>query len=494
MFNIKVKDTYHGSTIIYPLFEKRLSIPKHQENLDALVKNDLFKGEKGSVYKVSLNCKDELNHLIFVGLGPYSDNYMEALRLAIGSGFKEAKSTKKQTVGIYLEEKLQCKECISNVASSLIMADYSFDKYLSKKAKNTVDEVILFGNNLIHFDVSVDEGIVLGEMTNLSRTLGNEPGDVINPETLSAEAVSLGEKSGFKVEVFEEDKIKELKMEAFLAVSHGSSYKPKLIVMEYFGDEDGPVLGLVGKGITFDSGGLSLKPSNSMLTMQGDMSGAGSVIAAMGAIAKLKLKVNVIGVIAACDNSVSAASYRPNDIIRSRSGKTIFIGNTDAEGRLTLIDALDYIITEKKVDKVIDIATLTGAAEIALGQKIAAVITNNDKFLSEITDASKKTGERVWELPHDEDFLKSIESPYADLTNSGGRYGGTITAGLFLGSVTSSLPWIHIDIAGPSWTEEASGYFSKGATGFGTRLLYQIAKDFNKDAVKEDEDTDENKN
>lgn len=479
MVDIKIKEDYQGSTIIYPLFENRLSIPGYQENLDALVKNDLFKGEKGSLYRVSLNCKEQMNHLIFVGLGKYEDNYMEALRTAVGSGFKEAKGTKRKTVGIYLEEKLQCKDCISNISSSVVMADYSFDKYLSKKNKNEVEEVILFGKNLINLPDSLKEGLILGEMTNLSRSLGNEPGDIINPQALSEEAVKLGKTCGFKVTVYNEEEIKALNMEAFLAVSRGSSFKPKLIVMEYFGAEDGPVLGLVGKGVTFDSGGLSLKPAGSMLTMQGDMSGAGSVIAAMGAISQLKLKVNVIAVVAACDNSVSGASYRPNDIIKSRSGKTIFIANTDAEGRLTLIDALDYIITEKKVDKVIDIATLTGAAEIALGQKIAAAITNDDNFLKEIGEASKKTGERIWELPHDDDFLKLIESPYADLTNSGGRFGGTITAGLFLGVVVGSVPWVHIDIAGPSWSEEATGYLSKGATGFGTRLLYQIAKDFN---------------
>lgn len=477
MLNIKIKENYQGKTIIYPLFQDRLNIPLHQENLDNLIKGELFKGEKGSSYRVSLNCQEEFSHLIFVGLGKSSEEFMESLRQAVGTAFKEAKNTKKQTVGIYLEEKLQGEEALLNIAASLEMADYSFDKYISKKEKVFIEEVVLFGKNLLARDASLAEGQLLGEMTRLSRNLANEPGDVINPETLSEEAIKLGRKNGFKTTVFGRDEISELKMEAFLAVSRGSAFEPKLIVMEYYGDEGGPVLGLVGKGITFDSGGLSIKPAASMLTMQGDMSGAASVISAMGAISQVKLKINVVAVVAACDNSVSGASFRPNDIIRSRSGKSVFIANTDAEGRLTLIDAVDYIITEKKVDKVVDIATLTGAAEIALGQKIAAVLTNNDGFLNEVKSAAKKTGERVWELPHDEDFLKLIESPYADLTNSGGRFGGTITAGLFIGSVVGSTPWVHIDIAGPSWSEENSGYLSKGATGFGTRLLYQLAKD-----------------
>lgn len=479
MIDIKIKEDYQGRTIIYPLFENRLTIPNYQENLEALIENDLFNGENGSLYRINLNHKKQMNHLIFVGLGKYKDGYMDALRIAVGNGLKEAKRIKIKSIGIYLEEKLQCKDCISNISSSVVMADYSFDKYLSKKNKNKVEEIILFGNNLINLPDSINEGLTLGEMTNLSRRLGNEPGNIINPESLSDEAIKLGKKCGFKVKVHNEKEIKNLKMNAFLAVSQGSFFKPRFILMEYFGDEGGPVLGLVGKGITFDSGGLSLKPASSMLTMQGDMSGAGSVIATIGAISKLKLKVNVVAVVAACDNSISGNSYRPNDIIKSRSGKTIFIANTDAEGRLTLIDALDYIITEKKVDKVIDIATLTGAAEIALGKKIAAAITNNNNFLQAVTKASKKTGERIWELPHDDDFLELIKSPYADLTNSGGKFGSTITAGLFLGTVIGSVPWVHIDIAGPSWSEEDSGYFSKGATGFGVRLIYQIAKDFN---------------
>jgi len=473
---VKLQKSYNGFIHIYPLFKNDLKIDGFQDILDTLIMKELFKGEKNTIHHTSTYYSNNLVHHIFIGLGDTNDDYMETLRYGIANACKKASTLKEANVGIYLPSQLINGEALENITTAITLSTYSFNKYQSKKKETTLTDYILVGPGLNVFKKNVDEGRLLGEMTILSRELGNEPGDVINPETLATSAVSLGNNSGFKVDVYDRSEIEKLRMNAFLAVSQGSSYGPKLIVMEYIGNKGGELLGFVGKGITFDSGGLSIKPANSMLTMQGDMIGAGSVIATMGAIASMKLKVNVVAVVAACDNSVSAKSYRPNDILTSRSGKTIFITNTDAEGRLTLIDALDYIITEKNVDRVVDIATLTGAAEVALGQKIAAVITNNDDFMNDLKIAAKETGERVWELPHDEDFMKLIESPYADLNNSGGRFAGTITAGLFLGSVVGDTPWLHIDIAGPSWSDEGDGYFSKGATGYGTRLLYKLVK------------------
>ena len=481
---IKLQTSYEGNINIYPLFKNDLVIDDFQNILNTLIKKELFKGEKNTLHHVTVHHGSDLKHHIFIGLGESSDNYMEVLRNGIGNACKKAAALKETDAAIILPSSLINGDVLENIATSIILSQYSFNKYQTKKKDKLIEDFIILGNGLDIYQSNIDEGILLGEMTVLSRELANEPGDIVNPETLAVSAVSLGESSGFKVDVYDRKQIEKLRMNAFLAVSQGSAYKPKLIVMEYMGNKGGDIVGLVGKGITFDSGGLSIKPANSMLTMQGDMSGAASVIAAMGAIASRKLKVNVVAVVAACDNSVSGNSYRPNDIITSRSGKSIFISNTDAEGRLTLIDALDYILTEKKVDKVVDIATLTGAAEVALGQKIAAVISNNEDFMGELKIAARETGERVWELPHDEDFMKLIETPYADLNNSGGRFAGTITAGMFLGSVVGETPWLHIDIAGPSWTEEADGYFSKGATGYGTRLIYKLIKNsVSKDAL-----------
>ena len=474
---IKINSEYNGRIDIHLFFKDQLVLEGRQDLLDELKAKGLFTGEKGSLCHWPYLDKGELRHLILAGLGSREGSFQEPLRMAVASAYKKACSLKENTAAFHLSKELIDGESLANIATAIVLGSYTFDKYLSKKKFTPLEEVFLLGEGLERQQGRIDEGILLGEMTCLSRDLANEPGDMISPEILAISAASLGESQGFKVEIFDEDEIEKLGMNAFLAVGRGSAYEPRLIVMEYIGNPGGETIGLVGKGITFDSGGLSIKPASSMLTMHGDMSGAASVIAAMGAIAGMKLAVNVTAVVAACENAVSGDSFRPNDILSSRSGKTIFISNTDAEGRLTLIDALDYILTEKKVDRVVDIATLTGAAEIALGQKIAAVVTNDDSFMADLRKSSAATGERVWELPHDEDFLKLIESPYADLNNSGGRYGGTITAGLFLGSVVGSTPWLHIDIAGPSWTEESEGYFSKGATGYGTRLLYRLVRD-----------------
>lgn len=477
---ITIKETYQGPLLLYPVFSDHPTAEGHQEILDRLLRSEKFIGEKNTLFLTTEGVGNSIKTLLFFGLGQGAKDrdlhFQETLRMAVGFAYKKASSLKEKEAGLYIPQSLQDKESLESIATALVLSSFAFDKYLSVKKYIPLENLVLFGAGLTKEQGVLEEGILLGEMTNLARTLSTEPGDVVFPESLGETATQLGNSKGFLTTIYGKEEIEALRMMAFLAVARGSSYEPRLIVMEYTGNPGASVMGLVGKGITFDSGGLSLKPAGSMLTMQGDMSGAASVIAAMGAIAGMKLPINVVAVVAACDNSVAGNSYRPNDILTSRSGKTIFVANTDAEGRLTLIDALDYILTEKKVDRVVDIATLTGAAEVALGQKIAAVLTNNEAFLEELKQASRETGERVWELPHDEDFLKLIESPYADLTNSGGRYGGTITAGLFLGSVVGQTPWLHIDIAGPSWSEKDHGYLSKGGTGFGTRLLYRLLK------------------
>jgi len=307
--------------------------------------------------------------------------------------------------------------------------------------------------------------------------LVNEPANVLNPIELAQRAKIAGDTSGFEVEILEEDRIKELNMEAFIKVASASDNPPRLIVMRYRGDKDNEknILGLVGKGVTYDSGGLSIKSSEEMLTMKCDMGGAASVIGAMSAISQLKLKVNVVGVIAACENMISGSSYRPGDIIKSMAGKTIAIGSTDAEGRLTIIDAMNYIIEKEKATKIIDIATLTGSSIKALGRVATAVVSNNDDFYEELYKASFKAGEKIWRLPIFKEYKELIKSDIADLTNSSGDP-GVITAALFIGEFVQNKPWIHMDIAGTSWSNESVGYLSKGGTGIGVRTLYYLIK------------------
>ena len=306
----------------------------------------------------------------------------------------------------------------------------------------------------------------------------NEPANIIYPETLAKEVESIGKESGFEVEVFGEEEIKSLGMEAFLTVGMGSDKKPKLIVMRYMGDKDSEeITGLVGKGLTYDTGGYSLKPNDSMKDMKSDMGGAAAVIGTISALAKNKVKQNVIAVVAACENAISGGSYKPGDIIGSMAGKTIEVLNTDAEGRLTLADAVTYIVRKEKVTKVIDVATLTGAALVALGETTTAVVSNDDEFYDKLVKASEKTGEHFWRLPGYDEYKKMIKSDVADLKNVGGRLAGTITAGLFVGEFVEDKPWLHLDIAGTAWTATpVSEYVVKGATGAPVRTLYYLVK------------------
>ena len=264
-------------------------------------------------------------------------------------------------------------------------------------------------------------------------------------------------------------------MKAFLAVGGSSTNKPRLIIMRHKGGEaNGEVMGFVGKGLTYDTGGYSVKPTNSMKTMHSDMGGAAAVIGAMYAISKNNVPKNITAVVAACENVIAPDSYKPGDIIGSMAGKTIEIGNTDAEGRLTLADAVTYIIEKEKVNKVIDVATLTGAALVALGTEYTGVVTNDDTFCDEFMQTAEKVGEKFWKLPNDKAFAKLNKSTVADLKNIGGPHAGTITAGLFIGEFVQDLPWIHLDIAGTSWSESNEGYLSKGGTGVPVKTLYGL--------------------
>ncbi len=301
----------------------------------------------------------------------------------------------------------------------------------------------------------------------------NEPGNVITPVTLAKKAESLARELGLECEIWDEERIVKEKMCAYHAVAKGSSNPPRFITLTW--SPEGICRGhvaLVGKGLTFDSGGLDIKPADYMTTMKGDKSGACAVLGAVKAAARLKLPWKVTVIIAAAENMPGGNAYRPDDILRARNGKTIEVNNTDAEGRLTLADALSFA-SELKPDKIIDIATLTGACAVALGTNTGGLFTNNDLFGDEVLAAAKMSGERLWKLPMDDPTLKkAIKSPVADLVNSGGRYGGAITAAMFLEAfVDKDIPWVHLDIAAADFIKEQRSYYAKGASGFGTRTL-----------------------
>jgi len=367
------------------------------------------------------------------------------------------------------------------LAEAALLTEYKFDKYQSESKDASIDSLHLALNPKTsrHINRGILEGRIYAEATNLARDLVNEPANVVYPETLAEAAKKAALQYGFSIEVIGPDKLKRIKMEAFLAVAKGSAQEPRLIIMRYHGNPDpkAKTIALVGKGLTYDSGGYCIKTPQGMVHMKNDMAGAAAVLGAFAAIATLKLKLNVLGVIAACENMISGEAYHTGDIIRSMAGKTIEVINTDAEGRLTLIDAVHYAITREHASKVIDIATLTGAAVGALGNQITAVLTNDEHLLEKLQVASDFTGEKIWQLPAHEGYKELIKGDIADLKNSGGPYAGAITAGLFIREFVENKPWLHLDIAGTALKDKESGVNPYGATGVGVRLLTQLLRE-----------------
>lgn len=442
-----------------------------------------LKGSFGEITAHKVIEDQQQYNLIVAGLGKKAEVNLEKLRQATGKALKEADRLKiKQISVLPFKLNMAVVDQIRALVEAALLVNYRFDKYLSEKKQLALAELIVVYENGQgeEVELGIAQGKVLAEATALARDLVNEPANVLTPAKLADYAVQAGEEAGFVVKVFEEEQIAELKMDAFLAVAQATVNRPRLIVMRYFGDKQnqGEVLGLVGKGLTYDSGGLSIKPGDSMITMKSDMAGAAAVIGAMSAIAQQNLKVNVVAVIAACENLISGTGYRPGDIINTMAGKSVFISSTDAEGRLTLADAIHYIIEHEGASRVVDIATLTGAAIIALGHTTTGVLTNNQDFYKQLEQAAELSGEKVWQLPSFPEYKELNKSPIADLKNTGGRAAGTITAGLFLGEFVQDKPWLHLDIAGTSYASKDWDYGVEGGTGVGVRLLYHLAETF----------------
>lgn len=347
------------------------------------------------------------------------------------------------------------------------IADYAFDKYKTEKATRV--EEITFAK---FSEEEVNEGRIFGEAMKLTRDLANEPSAYATPTKLAEVAQSL---NGITTEVFDRDEIERMGMGAYLAVSKGSAQPPKFIHMKYSAKNPKKKIALIGKGLCFDSGGMDLKPASSMLTMRDDMSGAACILGVMSAVAKLQPEVEVHGIIAACENMPGQNAYKPGDILTAKNGKTIEVDNTDAEGRLTLADALCYA-SELGVDEVIDIATLTGACMVALGTVATGVMGNDKDMIARVIHTADKSGEKFWELPMFPEYMNSLKSDIADMKNTGSRYGGASAAGVFLQEFVSNVKWVHIDIAGTAFLEKPQKEFICGATGAGVRTLLNYVK------------------
>ena len=470
-----------GEVKVVQIFKDAEQVEDAKELYAYLKENELFKGNLGEIHSQISYTGDKV---LLVGLGEKNKLQADNLRTVYFKVGKELMKSKVKSVDINVAkfENIDYDKTLEAIVEGLLQSEYSFEKYLSeKKTKPSVENVYLdileehenMAKEIIEETINLVDGIFF------ARDLVNEPAMYMTPGVLANTAKSQLEELGVKVDIYNKKEIEKLGMNAFLAVAEGSVNEPKLIVMNYEGDPNSEEkLALVGKGLLFDSGGYSLKPANSMVTMHSDMAGSASVIGAMKALAKNKIKKNVVGIVAACENLISGGAYKPGDIVVSMSGKSIEVLNTDAEGRLTLADALWYATKEIKADKIVDIATLTGACVVALGSVNTGAITNNKELMANVKEASKLAGEPVWELPNNEEYKELIKGKFADLSNTGGRGAGAITAGLFLEEFVDNTPWVHLDIAGTSYLGKERGYLPKGATGVPVKTLYYLAKEF----------------
>ena len=470
--NVSVINNFKDNfdTLILPVSKNR-KINSHNKELDKKINKYIelysFSYSDDKFLSFDLEADNKLKQIVLVNIDlPDKLQIRDTLFNVFGKISEKSKNI------LFINSDLFFDEYI--ITEIFILRYYKFIKYIENSKKHKHHLFILTNK-----DIDLTEAVELANSVNTARDLVNEPSNVLYPETLAESALSLGEKYGFEVEVLNKKDIKKLKMECFLKVGEGSDKEPKLIILRYHGNKkDKNKIGLIGKGVTFDSGGLSLKPSDSMIEMKSDMAGAAAVISAVCTASKMKIKKNIIGVIPACENMINGSSYKLGDIIKSMNGKTVEIHNTDAEGRLTIIDAVTYAIRHEKVTHILDIATLTGACMVALGTDITGVVTNDDNMLKVLKKASEISGELIWELPNHSTYKESLKSPNADLKNVGTRWGGAIIAGQFIEEFVEKLPWLHLDIAGPAFIESKSKFGSAGGTGAGTRLLYEFIKNF----------------
>ncbi|MEX0602532.1 MAG: leucyl aminopeptidase [Bacteroidota bacterium] len=440
-----------------------------------------FQGKAGELSLVYSATGRSSRRILLVGLGDRNTISLEKYRCASALAVKKARTLKARRIAIALPRLgAGAHDAIVAFTEAAVLSLYRFNKYVSKKEneqETEVEEIIVASDQPGLRSVgpkAVGTGSVLAEATMFARDLANAPGNEIYPETLAKAAVESGQRSGYTVKVLDENELADLKMGGILGVSQGSVRPPRFLVMEY-GRSNTRTVVLVGKGVTFDTGGISIKPSAGMAEMKMDMSGAAAVIGTFEAVARLKLPVHVVGLVPAVENMPSGSALRPGDILRHFNGKTSEVDNTDAEGRLILADALSYAGRFKPA-AVIDLATLTGACVVALGHHATGMMGNDEGLQERLRKAGDKTYERVWPLPMFDEYDKLIKSDVADVKNVGGRWGGAITAAMFLKRFIGTYRWVHLDIAGTAMLEENSDYTQKGASGVGVRLITEFLR------------------
>jgi len=420
--------------------------------------------------------------LLLIGGGKAKNFSASELRKVAGAAVRALKPRNLRSLAFVVPDQIAAEDAVKAIVEGAIVGDFDPDTYKSDRKDQAVESItVVASGNQSSLQRAMDEARIVAESQNFTRELVNEPSNHMTPTMLAKRAQEMSKEVLLKCEVYGADKIKELKMGAFWGVAQGSDEPPALIVMRYepAGAPEKPVLGLVGKGITFDTGGISIKPADGMEKMKYDMAGGATMIGAMRAIAQLKPKVKVIGIVCATENMPSGKAQKPGDIQTAMSGKTIEIINTDAEGRLVLADGLCYA-RQLGCTHLIDAATLTGAVVVALGYANAGIFSNDDDLYEKFAKALSNAGEKMWRLPLDDEYKDQIKSNIADIMNTGGRWGGASTAAMFLKEFAEDTPWIHLDIAGTAWMEDNKPWIAKGPSGIAVRSLIEFAREFGK--------------
>jgi leucyl aminopeptidase len=483
-------DRYKTDVLAVGLFSDAKGLDKLIKQLDRKLEGAIdrlrkigdFKGKEGTGVIAYSDGRIGAKRILLVGLGEKKKATLDTIRKAAAHAAKKSVEMKAKSLGLALHNALGAKFDLVQTgqacAEGACFGSYRYDEFVTEEENGRLGSIQV---DLVDFDASktkelkkgVQRGAVVGRAQNYARTIANRPANILYPATLAAEARKLARGSStLKCTVFDEKQMVEKGMGGVLAVGSGSQHRPRFIILKYSppGKSTEPKIALVGKAITFDSGGISIKPSANMDEMKLDKTGGITVLATMKAITELKLPIGVYGIIPSAENVPSGTSYRPGDIITTYSGKTVEIKNTDAEGRMILCDGLHYAVRQK-CETVIDAATLTGSCLVALGRYMAGLMGNDEKLMKQLQKASEQSGEKVWPLPSGAEYAKEMKSKIADLKNTGSRYGGACTAAAFLGQFVGEAKWAHLDIAGVDVFQKPTEFSAEGSTGFGVRLL-----------------------
>jgi leucyl aminopeptidase len=498
-FDVKKIKDIKADVVVSVTFEDQVSQKLHwlntlfKGNLDTMIETNDFKGKANSTVLTYLQGENKSKRLMIMGLGNSKEITMEKLRSAYAVAAKKINALKFSSAAFEVPDLGLIKSVVNHshydimqsLCEGVFLTQYNTKKYHTKNESSFINEAIFFTDSPKYTreaNEALKDAKVISDAAIVARDLENEPSNYLTPEKFADFVKKSSVKAGYSVTIFDEKKISQLNMGGVISVGKGSVNPPRFLILQYFGSNksEKPVV-LVGKGVTFDSGGISIKPAQGMEAMKMDMGGAAAVVGAFEAVSRLKLKMNVIGLIPAVENMPDAGAFKPGDVYKSYGGITVEVDNTDAEGRLILADALEYAANYKP-KAVIDVCTLTGAAIICFGHLLAGLMGNDKELNKKIFEAGEKTHERVWELPLYDEYDKLMKSDIADIKNTGpSRQAGTIMGGIFLKKfVQNKYPWAHLDIASVAFNlgESTEEYHTPGATGYGVRLFVELLKHY----------------